>query len=146
MRGSCGCRGMNPLQMLMSNQRVRRLHQTCTPNNHPDNLSRQRIVKHHQVSFKVIPIHPHEFFLLILTQKDLLISLQSDELKRLEFWSEAREIRVDPQKTERFLANTRYIIQQLPGLLGYKKPGSAPIRSPMLKNIALCIKRCKDGM
>ncbi|POW20077.1 hypothetical protein PSHT_03954 [Puccinia striiformis] len=41
------------------------------------------------------------------------------------------------------LDNTRYIIANLPGVLGYKQPVAVPSESSMMKSAAKCFQRCK---
>ncbi|KAI7956941.1 hypothetical protein MJO28_004036 [Puccinia striiformis f. sp. tritici] len=46
-------------------------------------------------------------------------------------------------RATRCLDNTRYIIANLPGVLGYKQPVAVPSKSSMMKSAAKCFQQCK---
>ncbi|KNE93594.1 hypothetical protein PSTG_13043 [Puccinia striiformis f. sp. tritici PST-78] len=51
--------------------------------------------------------------------------------------------RASAARATRCLDNTRYIIANLPGVLGYKQPVAVPSESSMMKSAAKCFQRCK---
>ncbi|KAI7966376.1 hypothetical protein MJO29_002124, partial [Puccinia striiformis f. sp. tritici] len=54
-----------------------------------------------------------------------------------------REVRASAARATQCLDNTRYIIANLRGVLGYKQPVAVPSGSSMMKSAAKCFQQCK---
>ncbi|POV95469.1 hypothetical protein PSTT_16232 [Puccinia striiformis] len=75
----------------------------------------------------------------------LFVAPPSVELQRLQFWAQPGGAQASAARATQCLDNTRYIIANLPGVLGYKQPVAVPSESSMMKSAAKCFQRCKAG-